>query len=50
MQNNHTKPANIKLVDLERNGSISVIPFDEKPRVVEVTVEDGVQTVRSQLG
>ena len=49
MQNNHTDPANIKLAHLERNGSISVIPFDDKPRIVEVDVRDGVQTVRIEF-
>ena len=49
MQNNHTDPANIKLAHLERNGNISVIPFDDKPRIVEVDVRDGVQTVRIEF-
>jgi uncharacterized membrane protein YcaP (DUF421 family) len=49
----HTKEndlATIKFAYLERNGSISIIPFKQEPRVVEVSVEDGVQTVRIELG
>lgn len=34
---------------LERDGSVSVLA-DKKPRVVEVRVEPGVQTVRIELG
>ena len=49
MQNNHTDPANIKLAHLERSGDISVIPFQDKPRVVDVNVESGVQTVRIEI-
>lgn len=37
----------VKLARFERNGSISVITKEKRePRVVEVKVEDGVQTVR----
>ncbi len=39
----------IRLAHLERNGSISVIPREREPRVLEVAVEDGVQTVRIAL-
>lgn len=39
----------IKLAYLERDGSISVIPKSPEPRVLEVTVRDGVQTVRIAL-
>ena len=48
----HTKPsdpAQIKLAYLERNGGISIIPFKDQPHVVEVSVEDGVQTIRIEL-
>jgi uncharacterized membrane protein YcaP (DUF421 family) len=41
-----TDPERVKLAYLERNGSISVIPRKPEPRVLEVAVEDGVQTVR----
>ncbi|HEX2992649.1 MAG TPA: YetF domain-containing protein [Anaerolineales bacterium] len=41
-----TEPESVKLAYLERNGGISVIPSKPEPRVLEVSVEDGVQTVR----
>jgi uncharacterized membrane protein YcaP (DUF421 family) len=41
-----TEPESVKLAYLERNGGISVIPSKLEPRVLEVSVEDGVQTVR----
>ena len=31
---------------LERDGSISVVPKESEPRVLDVAVQDGVQTVR----
>jgi len=39
----------IKLAYLERSGRISIIPFKPEPRVVDVSVEDGVQTVRIEV-
>ena len=39
-------PERIALARLERDGSISVVAAERPPRVLEVTVEDGVQTVR----
>ncbi len=44
-----TDPANIKLAYLERNGSISMIPCPSAPRIVDVSVADGVQMVRIKL-
>jgi uncharacterized membrane protein YcaP (DUF421 family) len=44
-----TDPAKIKLAYLERNGSISMIPCPSEPRIVDVSVADGVQTVRIEL-
>ena len=41
-----TDPERVQLAYLERNGGISVIPRKPEPRVLEVSVEDGVQTVR----
>ncbi len=35
---------------LERNGDISVVRAEKPPRVVEVRVVDGAQTVRIELG
>ena len=49
MQNNHTDPAHIRLAYLERSGQISVVPFKGEPRILDVSVADGVQTVRIEL-
>lgn len=35
---------------LERDGGVSVIERDREPKVVDVTVEDGVQHIRISLG
>jgi uncharacterized membrane protein YcaP (DUF421 family) len=35
---------------LERSGNISIIREAEEPRILEVKVEEGVQTVRIQIG
>ena len=45
-----TDPARVRLAILERDGTMSVLPADAAPRIVEVTVEQGVQTVRVELG
>jgi uncharacterized membrane protein YcaP (DUF421 family) len=42
-------PSRIRRAYLERNGSISVVPRDPGPRVVEVSVAEGVQTVRVEM-
>lgn len=42
--------ARAKEVRLERSGDLSVIERDSEPRVVEILVQDGVQTVRLELG
>jgi uncharacterized membrane protein YcaP (DUF421 family) len=39
-------PSRVQRAYLERDGSISVIPRDKEPRVLDVSVADGVQTVR----
>lgn len=39
----------IKLAYMERDGSISVVPGSSGPKILEVSVEDGVQTVRIAL-
>jgi len=41
--------SDIQAAYLERSGDISVIPRRGEPRVVEVTVQAGVQTVRIEL-
>lgn len=48
-QTKQSDPAKIKLAYLERDGRISIIPFKQEPRVLEVSVQDGVQIVRIQL-
>lgn len=46
----HRNVSSIERAYLERSGDISVIAAEEEPRVVEVSVERGVQKVRIQLG
>lgn len=50
MHSGHTDPAKIRLASFERSGDISVIPFRSEPRVLDVSVKAGVQTVRIELG
>ncbi len=45
-----TDPGRVQEARFERNGDISVITRKEGPRVVEVRVEPGVQTVRIEIG
>ena len=43
-------PGQVRHAYIERNGRISVVPrLRDEPRVVEVAVHDGVQTVRVEL-
>jgi uncharacterized membrane protein YcaP (DUF421 family) len=42
-------PSKIRLAYLERNGRISVVPYKDQPRILDVSVDDGVQTVRIEL-
>ena len=42
-------PGNVAAARLERSGDISVIPRDGQPKVVEVSVAEGVQTVRVEI-
>lgn len=44
-----TDPGQVKLAILERNGEISVVRRHTKPEVVEVKVEQGVQTVKIEI-
>jgi uncharacterized membrane protein YcaP (DUF421 family) len=41
--------SNIETAVMERDGSISVIPKSSGPRIIDVSVKDGVQTVRLAL-
>jgi uncharacterized membrane protein YcaP (DUF421 family) len=43
-------PEQVREAYLERSGKISVLKYDREPRVVEVAVRDGVQTVRIEIG
>lgn len=49
LQGMHPDPARVDRAYLERDGTISIVPRDAGPRVVEVSVADGVQTVRIDL-
>jgi uncharacterized membrane protein YcaP (DUF421 family) len=42
-------PSSVRLAYLERDGSISVVPRKEGPRILEVSVANGVQTVHIAL-
>jgi uncharacterized membrane protein YcaP (DUF421 family) len=46
-QDDHSK---IRRAYLERSGEISVMPYGTAPRVVDVSVGEGVQTARIDLG
>jgi uncharacterized membrane protein YcaP (DUF421 family) len=45
-----TDSGRVQEARFERNGKISVIAKKEAPRVVEVSVEPGVQTIRIEIG
>ena len=49
LQGQEPDPSKVRLAYLERNGSISVVPYKDQPRVLDISVEDGVQTVRIEL-
>ena len=48
-QARRTDPSEIRRATLERDGTISVIPVESGPKVLDVAVEDGVQTVRLRI-
>ena len=48
-QANIAAVSEVKEARLERGGNISVIPRDSEPKVLEIDVAEGVQTVRIQL-
>lgn len=50
LQSEQSDPSKVKLAHLERDGSISIIPFEREPQVIDVSVASGVQTVRIELG
>ena len=49
LQVQQTDASKVQLAYLERNGNISVIPCKQEPRIFDVSVADGVQTVRIEL-
>lgn len=49
LEHNTTDISTIRRAYMERNGKISVVPVERKPRVADVSVKDGVQTVRIEL-
>lgn len=49
MEGSEADPAGVERAYLERDGSISIIPKQEGPRILEVSVENGIQTVRIAL-
>lgn len=49
LQGQTTDPATVKLAYLERGGTVSVIPCPSEPRIVDVAVADGVQTIRIEV-
>lgn len=51
MRENGTSPdvSALQMAYMERDGSVSVVPKSSEPRVIEITVQDGVQTVRIAL-
>jgi uncharacterized membrane protein YcaP (DUF421 family) len=42
-------PKEVGMACLERNGEISAIPIRREPRVVDVGVREGVQTIRIEV-
>jgi uncharacterized membrane protein YcaP (DUF421 family) len=44
-----TDPKQVAEARLERNGKVSIVPAKHAPKVLEVRVEEGVQTVRIEL-
>jgi uncharacterized membrane protein YcaP (DUF421 family) len=49
LEHETTDITKIQRAYLERNGNISVVPVARPPRVRDVSVEDGVQTIRIEL-
>lgn len=49
LQSGDTDPKKIKRAYLERNGSISVVPYERETRILDVSVKDGVQTIRIKV-
>ena len=50
LEASQTDPSDVRLAYLERDGTISVVTRRREPRVLDVSVRDGVQTVRIEVG
>ncbi len=49
LQSHQEDPSKIKRAYLERNGSISVIPYEQEARILDVATEHGVSTMRIRM-
>ncbi|HET7563653.1 MAG TPA: YetF domain-containing protein [Gemmatimonadaceae bacterium] len=49
LEHKTTDISRIERAYMERNGKISVVPAERPPQVTDVSVQDGVQTVRIEL-
>jgi uncharacterized membrane protein YcaP (DUF421 family) len=49
LRTNQSDPSSVERAYLERNGQISIVPYPPEPKVRNVSVEAGVQTVRIEL-
>ena len=49
LQAHTTDPRKIRRAYMERSGLIRVVPDGKEPQILDVTVEDGVQTIRIKL-
>lgn len=49
LQSHQEDPSKIKRAYLERNGSISVIPYEQEARILDVATEQGVSTIRIRM-
>jgi uncharacterized membrane protein YcaP (DUF421 family) len=50
LQARHSDPSKVELAYMERNGEISVLPYQSEPKISEVDVQGGVQIVRIEIG
>ncbi len=49
IQTRQEDPSKVRLAYLERNGQISIVPYKQEPHILDVSVKDGVETVRIEL-
>ena len=50
VQSQIEEPSGVKVARLERSGSISVIPVEGQPHVIEYPVEEGVKVIHIEIG